>query len=119
MTRDGEDAERLWAALGDPMRLRLLDLLLERGEATASALASELPITRQGIAKHLLVLQRAELVHAQRIGRETRFTVRDERLAQAQRQMARVVSRWDERLTSIKRMAEAAHSASRAAGADR
>jgi hypothetical protein len=33
--------------------------------------------------------------------------------------MARVASRWDERLTSIKRMAEAAHSASRAAGADR
>ena len=59
---DGEDADRLWAALGDPMRLRLLDLLLEHGEATASALATELPITRQGIAKHLQVLQRADLV---------------------------------------------------------
>jgi DNA-binding transcriptional ArsR family regulator len=118
MTRDGEDADRLWTALGDPMRLRLLDLLLEHGEATASALATELPITRQGIAKHLLVLQRADLVHAQRTGRETRFTVRDERLSQAQQQMARVAARWDERLTSIKRLAEAAHRASSAANAD-
>ena len=117
MTQDGEDADRLWAALGDPMRLRLLDLLLERGEATASALATELPITRQGIAKHLLVLARADLVRAQRAGRETRFTVRDERLL-AQRQMARVASRWDDRLTSIKRIAEAAHNASSAADAD-
>lgn len=117
-SQDGEDADRLWAALGDPMRLRLLDLLLERGGATASALATELPITRQGIAKHLLVLQRADLVHAQRTGRETRFTVRDERLAQAQQQIARVASRWDERLARIKRIAEAEHSSSRAADAD-
>jgi ArsR family transcriptional regulator, cadmium/lead-responsive transcriptional repressor len=115
MTQDGEDADRLWAALGDPMRLRLLDMLLDRGGATASALATDLPITRQGIAKHLLVLERAGLVQARRAGRETRFTVRDERLAQARRQMARVASRWDERLAAIKRIAEAAHEASRAA----
>jgi len=114
MTHDGEDADRLWAALGDPMRLRLLDLLLERGEATASALASELPITRQGVAKHLVVLERVDLVRARRVGRETRFTVGDQRLAQAQRQIARIASRWDDRLATIKRISEAAHQASRA-----
>lgn len=118
MTQGRQDTDRLWAALGDPMRLRLLDLLLERGGATASALATELPITRQGIAKHLVVLQRADLVYAHRSGRETRFTVCDERLAQAQQHMARVASRWDERLASIKRIAEATHSAPRAADAE-
>ena len=51
-------------------------------------------------------------------GREARFTVRDERLAQAQRQMARVASRRDERLAAIKRIAEAAHEASRATDAN-
>jgi DNA-binding transcriptional ArsR family regulator len=117
MTQDSRDGDRLWAALADPTRLRLLDLLLQHGEATASALAAELPMTRQGIAKHLLVLQRADLVQAQRTGRETRFTVRHERLAQAQRQMAQVASRWDERLTKIKRIAEAAHDTPRAANA--
>lgn len=114
MTGDDEDADRLWAALGDPMRLRVLDLLLERGEATASALATELPITRQGIAKHLVVLERADLVQARRVGRETRFTVRDGRLAQAQRQIAGVASRWDGRLAAIKRIAEATPQASAA-----
>jgi DNA-binding transcriptional ArsR family regulator len=118
MTQDGPDADQLWAALADPTRLRLLDLLLQHGEATASALATELPITRQGIAKHLLVLQRADLVHAHRTGRETRFTVRDERLAQAQQQMARVASRWGERLARIKRIAEATHNASSAGDAE-
>ena len=84
-----EDADRLWAALGDPMRLRVLDLLLERGDATASALAAALPITRQGVAKHLAVLERAGLVDARRAGREVRFAVRGERLDRARRQMAR------------------------------
>ena len=101
-----EDADRLWAALGDPMRLRLLDLLLERGEATASALATALPITRQGVAKHLAVLERSELVVARRAGRELRFAVREDRLDQARRQMAQVAARWDERLVAIKRIAE-------------
>ena len=101
-----EDADRLWAALGDPMRLRLLDLLLERGEATASALAPALPNTRQGGAKHLAVLERSVLVVARRAGRELRFAVREDRLDQARRQMAQVAARWDERLVAIKRIAE-------------
>ena len=106
MSDDDADADRLWAALGDPMRLRVLDLLIEHGEATASGLASQLPITRQGVAKHLGVLELVELVQAQRIGRETRYAVRDARLAEAQQQMARLAARWDERLAAIKHIAE-------------
>ena len=45
MTARSDEADRLWAALGDPMRIRLLDLLLERGEATASTLAGAVSIT--------------------------------------------------------------------------
>lgn len=111
MTQESDEADRLWAALGDPMRLRLLNLLLERDEATASALATTLPITRQGVAKHLTVLERAGLVKARRVGRELRYTVRDDRLDQARRQMAQIASRWDKRLAAIKQIAEAAHKA--------
>ena len=49
-------------------------------------------ITRQGTAKHLQGHQRAALFRAHRAGRETRFTVRDDRLAQAQRQMAQLAT---------------------------
>lgn len=101
--------ERLWSALGEPTRLRLLDLLLEREDVTASALASRLPISRQAVAKHLAVLERAGLVQGRRTGREVRFAVRLDRLEQAQRQMAQVAARWDRRLGSIKQIAEAAY----------
>ena len=109
MTQPSEEADRLWAALGDPMRLRLLDLLLEQGEATASTLAGAVPITRQGVSKHLATLQRDGLLSARRSGREVRYAVRPERLDQARAQMAQIATRWDARLAGIKRIAEAAH----------
>ena len=101
-----EDEDRLWAALGDPMRLRVIDLLLERGDATASGLAAALPITRQGVAKHLAVLERSGLVASRRAGREVRFAVSEDRLDEARQRMARVAAGWDERLIAIKRLAE-------------
>ena len=106
MTGEGEEADQLWAAIADPTRQQLLDLLLASGDATATALAQDLPITRQGIAKHLAILQRAGLVEATRTGREVRFTVREDRLDQATQRMAQILARWDARLVAIKRIAE-------------
>jgi DNA-binding transcriptional ArsR family regulator len=107
MSEDGEEADRLWAAIADPTRQQLLDRILAAGDATASGLARDLPITRQGVAKHLAVLERAGLVMATRSGRELRYSVRRDRLDQATRRMAQVVARWDRRLATIKSLAEA------------
>jgi ArsR family transcriptional regulator, cadmium/lead-responsive transcriptional repressor len=108
MSTGSEEADRLWAALGDPMRIRLLDLLLERGEATASTLAGALPITRQGVSKHLAVLERDGFVTAHRRGREVRYAVHAEHLDQAGAALVRIAARWDMRLAAIKSLAEQA-----------
>jgi len=101
------EPDALWAAVADPTRRRLLDLLLARGEATATSLALELPVSRQAVAKHLAVLDRNGLVDATREGREVRYTVRPERLDEARRRIAEVAAEWEIRLASIKRLAEA------------
>ena len=108
MSRGGADADELWAAVADPTRRRLLDALLAYGEATATTLARELPVTRQAVAKHLAVLDRAALVEGRRRGREVRYAVRPEQLDAATRGLAQVAAQWDERLAAIKRLAEAA-----------
>ena len=102
-----DDADQLWAALAEPTRQQLLDLIIAAGDTTATALARDLPITRQGVAKHLAVLERAGLIQASRSGREVRFTVRRDRLDQASRHMAQVLAKWDQRLATIARIAEA------------
>ena len=108
----GED--ELWEAVADPSRRKVLDLILAHGQATPTALAAELPFTRQAVAKHLAVLARAGLVEAHRHGREVRYTVRPERvgaaaqaMAHAAQAMAAAAARWDRRLDTIKRLAEA------------
>jgi ArsR family transcriptional regulator, cadmium/lead-responsive transcriptional repressor len=106
MRRRGGEEDELWAAVADPTRRRLLDVLLARGEATATALATELPVTRQAVSKHLAVLDRAGLVERQQRGREVRYAVRPERLDAAAESMARVAAEWDQRLAAIKRLAE-------------
>lgn len=105
--------DELWEAVADPSRRKVLDLILARGQATATTLAAELPVTRQAVAKHLAVLARAGLVEARRDGREVRYTVRAERLDEAAQVMARAAqamaaaaARWDRRLQAIKRLAE-------------
>jgi DNA-binding transcriptional ArsR family regulator len=111
MTTAIAEDDALWAAVADPTRRRVLDALLERGEATTTAIAEELPVTRQAVAKHLAVLDRVGLVAGQRRGREVRYAVRPERLDEAAEAMARVAAQWDRRLARIKRLAESVQAA--------
>jgi ArsR family transcriptional regulator, cadmium/lead-responsive transcriptional repressor len=97
----------LWSAVGDPTRRRMLDLLLSDGGGTATTLSARLPVTRQAVAKHLGVLDRAGVVHATPSGRERRYEVDEEQLARAVAQLSSVGATWDARLHRIKRMAEA------------
>jgi DNA-binding transcriptional ArsR family regulator len=109
MTPGVAEADALWAAVADPTRRRLVDVLLARGEATATSLAGELPVTRQAVAKQLAVLDRAGLVEGTRRGREVRYAVHPQQLNAATRSMVRVAAEWDQRLAGIKRIAEAQH----------
>jgi DNA-binding transcriptional ArsR family regulator len=113
MTKAAPNEEMLLEAVADTSRRRVLDLILAHGEVTPTALAAELPFTRQAVAKHLAVLDRAGLVDSKRTGREVRYSVRPEHLDVAVRAMARVAARWDARLGAIKRVAESRARATR------
>ena len=96
----------IFASLADPTRWRVLSLLAERGEATATTLAGDLPVSRVAVIKHLAVLDRAGLVEARRKGREVRYTVRPDTLTATARQLGAIAGEWDARLAAIKRLAE-------------
>lgn len=98
----GDPADAVFAALGDPTRRGILEQVSERGPVTATALAKDLPISRQAVAKHLAHLREAGLVEADRSGRETRFVARPEPLSELAAWAEATGRRWDRRLAKLR-----------------
>jgi DNA-binding transcriptional ArsR family regulator len=96
----------VFAALADPMRRSLLVNLAEHSPKTATQLAHEYPITRQGILKHLAILEAAGLVAAQQKGREKRYTLTPEPLGELEQWIKEVSATWDARLLRLKALVE-------------
>ncbi|WP_237706774.1 ArsR/SmtB family transcription factor [Kribbella flavida] len=94
------------AALADPTRRRLVELLAECGGATATMLARDLPVSRQAVVQHLAVLREAGVVDSRRHGRDVRFELRPHELTAAARWMEAVAAQWDQRLAALKEIAE-------------
>lgn len=101
MRVDARRVDVVFDALGDPGRRSLVRAIAARGDATATELAAELPVTRQAVAKQLATLADAGLLRATRSGRETRYAVTPEPLHDAVAWMADVGGRWDDRLARL------------------
>ena len=98
-------AARVFAALADPTRRGILTTLAADGPATATDLADRLPISRQAIAKHLLLLGQAGLV----VGepgerRRVRYRLRSAPMQLAQQFLAALAHDWDDRLTALQQL---------------
>jgi DNA-binding transcriptional ArsR family regulator len=65
-----DDLDKVFKALADPGRRLLLDRLREENGQTLGQLCAHLDMTRQAVTKHLVILERANLVVTVRRGRE-------------------------------------------------
>ncbi len=89
-------AAGVFATLADPTRRTILASLAEHGPSTATDLANRLPITRQGIAKHLALLTEAGLVSSDPgDGRRVLYRHRSEPIKVAQSYLAALAADWD------------------------
>ena len=97
----------VFAALADPTRRLVVELLLADGTTSVPALTAALPISRQAIAKHLAALGDAGLVErAPAAGREVQYRLRDGGLGPAATWIRATETAWDGRLSRLKRSLE-------------
>ena len=94
--------DRVFSALADPTRRAVLRALADAGEATATQLSTQFPVTRQAVTKHLGALSDAGLVSATRQGRETFYALTPEPLTDALDWISGVGAEWDDRLKSLR-----------------
>ena len=64
------DADKVFKALGDPSRRRVLDLLCETNGQTLGQLCEHLAMARQSASQHIGILEEANLISTVRRGRE-------------------------------------------------
>jgi DNA-binding transcriptional ArsR family regulator len=69
------DDDKVFKALGDPTRRKLLDLLCDRNGQTLGQLCMDLEMTRQSATQHIDILVAANLVSTVRRGREKRHFI--------------------------------------------
>jgi DNA-binding transcriptional ArsR family regulator len=93
--------QRVFVALSDPTRRLVIEKLSAGGTTTATELAEGLPISRQGISKHLKVLEEARLVTTRQKGRERLYSLSPQPLAEAVGWVAAVNERWTMRLRAL------------------
>jgi len=96
------DPQPLLAALADPTRRAVFERLNAKGPASASQLASELPVTRQAIAKHLSQLDSVGLVDRSEQGRQVIYAARVAPLDGVATWLETVGNDWEARLTKLK-----------------
>ncbi len=79
-----QQIDRTFAALADPTRRGVLERLGNQGVATVSELAEPAGISLTGMKKHLRVLEQAELVSTEKVGRSRRCSLGPKRLEDLQ-----------------------------------
>jgi len=100
------EAASIFAALGDPTRLALLERLSDGGPASISMLAERFVMTRQGVTKHLQVLAAAGVIDGSRQGREHVWTLNPARLAEGRRCLDVISRAWDDALSRLQALVE-------------
>lgn len=94
--------DELFAVLSDPTRRDVLERLVHSGPLTATELSAGHHVTRQAIAKHLRALADADLVVAERVGREVRYRATTARLADAVTWLLATSEAWDRRADRLR-----------------
>lgn len=99
-------AAQVFQALGDPVRLAMVQRLARDERSTITSVSRGLGITRQGARKHLQVLVDARLVALRPEGREVHVRLEPRTLDHARDFIAQLERRWDQRLAALKRFVE-------------
>ena len=99
-------AAPVFAALGDATRLQLIARLSDGRPWSIVQLTKGLGLTRQGVTKHLKVLQQAGMVTRERIGRESQFTIQADPITHARDYLDRASAQWDDAIMRLRAVVE-------------
>ena len=104
--KSSDTLAHVFAALGDPTRLKLVAVLCAGGALSIAQLTANTDISRQGVTKHLQVLADAGVVRHTKLGRERLWQLEPGQLEEAKRTLEVIGQQWEVALGKLKVFAE-------------
>lgn len=101
-----DDRAPLFDALGDPNRLRIVTRLCDDGPCSTTQLTQAISVSRQAVAKHLILMEAVGLVSSQRQGRERIWRIEPQPLAEASDYLTALSHRWDRAIDRLRTYVE-------------
>lgn len=95
----------VFQAIADPTRRHVLQLLAASDKPIAH-ISEHFAISRTAVVKHLKILEQAELVSAQKMGREKIYTLHAERLKEIEDWLQYFDLFWDNKLVQLQNFVE-------------
>jgi DNA-binding transcriptional ArsR family regulator len=96
----------VFAALGDPVRLALVARLCKDGPLPTVRLKQFTDVSRQGVTKHLRMLEDVGIVESQRAGRDRLWQIKQRRLTDVRRYLEQISEQWDAALERLRGFVE-------------
>jgi len=104
--QSSEALANVFAALGDPTRLKLVAVLCAGGAFSIAQLTASTDISRQGVTKHLQVLADAGVVRDVKQGRERLWQLEPGQIEEAKRTLEIIGKEWEVARGKLKAFAE-------------
>ncbi|WP_202078784.1 ArsR/SmtB family transcription factor [Caldalkalibacillus salinus] len=100
-----EQKHDVFQAIADPTRRKMLRMLAEK-EQSVTHMSRQFPISRTAVSKHLRILAETQLVRAEKVGKEKRYTLQPEALQEVKEWLSYFEQFWDNKLAQLKHLVE-------------
>ncbi|WP_276356960.1 ArsR/SmtB family transcription factor [Cohnella caldifontis] len=96
-----------FSALADPTRRRILEMLADHEELSATQIQEPFPISPQAVSQHLKILLEARLIDVQKRAQQRLYRINTDTMTEVEEWSKSVRQRWSRRLDTLEAVLKA------------
>ncbi len=103
----GASREVHFAALAEPTRRSIIEMLAAQGQLSATAISRKFRVSPPAISQHLKVLREARLVRMEKHAQQRIYAINTEAMGELEEWARKMAAEWDKRFDALEKLAQA------------
>src|SRR6266542_3537839 len=95
-----------FSALADPTRRRIIELLANNGQLSATAIYGKFQVSSPAISQHLKVLREAKLVEMEKRAQQHIYQINPDAMSEIEEWVQKMTERWNARFSVLDEILE-------------